>query len=84
MIQAVSQTLRDSDGNLYVRYLNWNGSKWNWSYNWLDNDFNSDNPAVLATLLISPLLIGGGVLFCELTVPTAKHAANFVNLFGYD
>jgi hypothetical protein len=60
VIQAVFQTLRNSDGNLYVRYLNWHGSKWNWNYNWLDNDFNSDNPAALATLLISPPLIWRG------------------------
>lgn len=46
---------RNSNGNLYVRYLNWNGSQWNWSNNWLDNDFNGNNPAVLsATLFISP------------------------------
>jgi hypothetical protein len=84
VIQAVFQTLRNSDGYLNVRYLNWNGSKWNWNYNWLDNDFNSDNPAALATLLISPLLIGRGVLFCQLAVPTAQHPADFINLFGYD
>lgn len=72
---------RDSDGYLFVFYLYWFGSKWGCHYYWLVNDFNSDNPAALATLLISPLLIGGGVLFCELSVPAAKHSANFVNLF---
>lgn len=40
----------NADGNLYVRYLNWNGSQWNWNYNWLDNDFDADNPAALAAL----------------------------------
>ena len=39
---------RNSDGNLYVRYLNWNGSQWNWSNNWLSNDFNGNNPAALS------------------------------------
>lgn len=37
----------DGSGNLRVRYLNWNGDRWNWNYNWLDNDWNDDNPAVL-------------------------------------
>lgn len=46
--------IRNSDGNLYVRYLKWNGDQWNWNDNWLDNDFNSDNPAIVrATLFIS-------------------------------
>ena len=40
---------RSSDGDLYVRYLDWFGSKWNWDYDWLDNDFNSGNPAALAS-----------------------------------
>lgn len=48
---------RNSDGNLYVRYLYWNDDGWNWNYNWLDNEWNVNNPAaVLATLLISLLL----------------------------
>jgi hypothetical protein len=40
---------RDSGGDLSVRYLYWSGSEWNWDYNWLDDDFNSDNPAALAS-----------------------------------
>ena len=42
-------TIRDSNGNLYVRYLNWNGKAWNWNYNWLDNDWNANNPVALAS-----------------------------------
>lgn len=38
---------RDPDGNLHVRYLNWNNGRWNWSYNWLDGDWSSNNPAAL-------------------------------------
>ena len=38
---------RNSDGNLYVRYLYWNGDRWNWNDNWLDNDWNDDNPVAL-------------------------------------
>lgn len=52
--RMVSRTYRDSNGNLYVRYLNWNGKQWNWNYNRLDNDWNSNNPAaVLATFFFS-------------------------------
>lgn len=47
---------RNPNGNLYVRYLYWNGDRWNSNFNWLDNNFNSNNPAaLLANLFISPL-----------------------------
>ena len=47
-------TYRDTDGNLYVRYLYFNDGAWNRNYNWLDNDWNGNNPAaLLATLFIS-------------------------------
>lgn len=46
--------ISDPDGNCYVRYLYWNGERWNWNYNWLDNLWNATNPAaVLATRFIS-------------------------------
>ena len=54
VIQATFHTNRNADGDLYVRYLYWNGDTWNWNYNWLDNDWNEHNPALLrATLFIS-------------------------------
>ena len=40
---------RRSDGGLYVRCLYWGGSKWRWHGRWLDNGFNSGNPAALAS-----------------------------------
>lgn len=39
---------RNSGDKLVVRYLYWNGSKWNSHCNWLDIGFDSDNPAALA------------------------------------
>ncbi len=52
--RMASRTYRNRDGNLYVRYLYWNDDRWNWSYNWLDNDWNGNNPAaVRATLFAS-------------------------------
>lgn len=52
---------RDSDGNLNVRYLNWDGTQWNWNYNWLDNDWNDDNPAAVSDdfFVSSPHYFGG-------------------------
>ena len=49
---------RNRDGNLYVRYLNWSDDRWYSNYNWLENHWNSSNPAAsLTTLLVSlPLL----------------------------
>ena len=64
---------RNSDGNLYVRYLYWNDDRWNWSNNWLDNDWNVNNPAaVLATLSFLSYFCGR-VLFCKLSIPTTEH-----------
>lgn len=51
----VSCTYRNADGNLYVRYLYWLDGQWQFNYNWLDNDWNGNNPAAcLATHFISP------------------------------
>ena len=42
---------RDSRGDLYVRCLYWDGSRWHWNYRWLDRSFNDDYPAaVLASI----------------------------------
>ena len=40
-------TFRNSDGDLYVRCLYFNDGEWNWNDNWLDNDWNSNNPAAV-------------------------------------
>lgn len=53
VVQTAGSTHRNSNNNLYVRYLYWNGDRWNWNYNWLDNNFNSNNPAALAIFFIS-------------------------------
>jgi hypothetical protein len=59
---------RNPDGNLYVRYLYWNGDRWNWNYNWLDNDFNGNNPAALCnSLYFSPRALFGE--FCFVICP---------------
>ena len=39
---------RDSDGSLNVRYLGWNGERWNWSFNWLDNVWYDVCPAAVS------------------------------------
>jgi hypothetical protein len=38
---------RRSVGNLRVRYLYWNDGGWNWSNRWLDDEWNSNNPAAV-------------------------------------
>ena len=46
--------LQNPNGNRYVLYLYWNGEKWNWNYNWLDNDWDVNDPsAVFATRFVS-------------------------------
>jgi hypothetical protein len=38
---------RDEDCDLYVRYLYWDGSKWDCGYRWLAKDWGVDDPAIL-------------------------------------
>ena len=45
---ATQMDHRNADGNLYVRYLYWDGDRWNWNYNWLDNDWNESNPSAVS------------------------------------
>ena len=40
---------RHSVGNLCVRGLGWDGSKWSWDFSWLGLAFNSGDPAALAS-----------------------------------
>ena len=72
--------VRNDDGNLNVPYLNCNVDKpyVNW-YN-LDNSWNDNEPGLFATLFISLSLLGGRVLFCQLSVPASKHFSNFFHL----
>ncbi len=39
---------RDSDGDLCVRCLIWDGGYWKRDSNWLDNSFDADNPSAVA------------------------------------
>lgn len=36
---------RGSGGNLYVRYLRWDGSQWSWHSDWLDDAWGDYSPA---------------------------------------
>ncbi len=40
---------RNADGNLVVRYLYWNGTRWHWGYSWLAYDWIDLSPAALST-----------------------------------
>jgi hypothetical protein len=54
VLKVLYTILRNPNGNRYVLYLYWNDGRWNWNANWLENDWNVNNPsAVLATLFIS-------------------------------
>jgi len=48
---------RNSDGNLYVRYLYWNDRRWNSDFNWLENDWNGNNPAAVLATGFTSLLV---------------------------
>lgn len=53
--------LRNSNGKRYFLYLyRDDNDRWNWDYNWLDNDRDASDPsALLATLFISRPAIAG-------------------------
>ena len=38
---------RGADDDLYVRFLGWLGSRWDWNYRWLDVGWDDSNPAAL-------------------------------------
>ena len=38
---------RNSFGDLFVRYLDWHGSRWGWNVRWLDYVWDDDNPALV-------------------------------------
>ena len=61
--RTASHTNRNSNGNLYVRCLYWDDGRWNWSNNWLDNDFNGINPALLRATLFTSHPANCGVEF---------------------
>ena len=72
---------RNRDGNLYVRYLIWNGDRWNSNFNWLDNDWNDNNPAAVdATFFISHPASAGSS-FRELSIPATEHLSYFIQHF---
>lgn len=39
---------RDSDGDLYVRYLFWSGGRWGWGCRWLDRGWDGQYPAAVS------------------------------------
>ena len=39
---------RDSDGSLCVRCLCWGDGQWRWSYNWLADGWDAQNPAAVS------------------------------------
>ena len=73
--------VRNRNGNLNVPYLIENGDEVVVNWNWLDNNWNANNPALrFATLSFLPCY-GRGVLFGQLSIPTAKHFTDILYFF---
>jgi hypothetical protein len=51
--KALHTLWRDLDDNRNVAYLIWDDDRVIVNWNWIDNDFDGNNPAVLANLFIS-------------------------------
>jgi hypothetical protein len=74
--------VQNRNGNLNVPYLIENGGEVVVNWNWLDNDWNANNPALrFATLFLLPLFYMRGVLFCQLPMPTAELSTSFCQWF---
>ncbi len=61
--QMASYIYENANGNQYVRYCYFNDGTWQRDYNWLDNDFNSNNPAASAIRSFLSYFFGERVLF---------------------
>ena len=59
--EALCTFVRNRDGNLNAPYLYYDGDKVVLNWNWLENDWNGNNPALrLANLFISPPSLSWG------------------------
>ena len=70
-----------NSGNLNVPYLYENGGKVVLNWNWLDNDWNGNNPALRHATRSFLLGFGWGVLFGQLPAPTAQISADFIEAY---
>ncbi len=61
--------LRNSNGNLYVPYLNWSGDEWYLNFNRLDNDWNDNDRLVSCQSLRSLLSQGSFYLYSFIHPP---------------
>lgn len=74
--------VRNCDSNLNVPYVYDNGDEVVVNWNWLDNDWNDNNPAArFAILSFLSLLRVGRVLFLNLTIPASKHLSNLISFY---
>lgn len=84
MWMAFHMILLNPNGNRYVLYLNWNGSKWYWDYAWLDNDWKSKHvsaelPEILF-IFYSPCFELGEFFFIRLPLQPPKSLPMEFNL----
>lgn len=79
-MEAFCIYVRNRNGNLNVPYLFENDDKVVLNWNWLDNDFNADNPALRhATRIISLLLLREGFV---LRATRSNHQDSGLSYFG--
>jgi hypothetical protein len=72
--------VRNSDSNLNVPYLYENDGKVVLNWNWLDNNWNGNNPALRFATHFTPHPALAGLSFAQLSIPTSEHLANLFYL----
>lgn len=74
--------VQNRNGNLNVPYLYENDDKVVVNWNWLDNNWNDNNPALRFAILFFLLSLVRGVLFFqELSLPTPEHSPDFIKSY---
>ena len=75
---GISHKWQNRDGNRNVPYLNWNGDQWILNFNWLENDWNSNDRLVSPrNSLVPTLYLEGPVFRVNIFQPAAEHSAYF-------
>jgi hypothetical protein len=76
-LMAFSTFVLNRNGNLNVPYVYDDGGTVHVNWNWLDNDWNDNNPAVLSATLFISSAPRERKFVHDLVVPPTEHASDF-------
>jgi len=73
---------RNSGSYLHVRYLSWGGGGWRWCCSWLEDDWNSSNPAAVSrkSFALESKSLSSDTLNLETRIKALEERLNRYNL----